>query len=163
MPDPETGVLLAAWWKRLVAAAVDVCLLGAFSYTVELIWFFSAARSMFRLQAGVEPHFPSAFFAGLGAVGGSTLVVMLLYYGFLVGSKKGQTVGMMVMGLAVRDAADGGPIGFWRAFARQLVAIGLMIVFEVPFIIDCLAPLWDRRRQAWHDHAVSCLVVDIRP
>jgi uncharacterized RDD family membrane protein YckC len=163
MPDPETGVALAAWWKRLVAAVIDTALLAIVGYLFEAIWFVTRLQSLMRFRPSVTQSFPTGLYTGVFAIWGSTLVITLLYYGLLVGSRRGQTVGMMIMGLAVQDARAGGPIGYWRAFARQLVAIGLTILFEVPFLIDCLAPLWDRRRQAWHDRAVGCLVIDLRP
>lgn len=86
-----------------------------------------------------------------------------IYYAAFNGSQRGQTLGKMALGIAVRDARTGGPIGFGRALGRYLMTIVFTLALVVPFVIDSLAPLWDRRRQAWHDKVVQSVVVDLRP
>jgi uncharacterized RDD family membrane protein YckC len=86
-----------------------------------------------------------------------------LYYGIMNGSKRGQTLGKMALGIAVRDARTGGPIGFWRGIGRYAITIVFYVVLVIPYIIDSLSPLWDSRRQAWHDHVVHSVVVERNP
>jgi hypothetical protein len=31
----------------------------------------------------------------------------------------------------------------------------------LPLLLDYLSPLWDQRRQAWHDKVVRSVVVDV--
>jgi uncharacterized RDD family membrane protein YckC len=69
----------------------------------------------------------------------------------------------MALNIAVRDAHTGGPIGFWRAVGRYLITCVFYIVLVIPYLIDNLSPLWDGRRQAWHDHVVRSVVVDKNP
>ena len=86
-----------------------------------------------------------------------------VYFAALNGSRRGQTVGKMALGIAVRDAQTGAPIGFWRALGRNLITVVFTIAFAIPYLLDSLAPLWDRRRQAWHDKVAHSVVVDLRP
>jgi uncharacterized RDD family membrane protein YckC len=87
----------------------------------------------------------------------------MLYYGIMNGSKRGQTLGKMAMGIAVRDARTGGPIGFWRGVGRFAISSLFDILLVVPYVIDNLSPLWANRRQTWHDKVVHSVVVDLRP
>ena len=86
-----------------------------------------------------------------------------IYYAAMNGSRRGQTVGKMALGIAVRDARTGGPIGFWRALGRNLITVVFEALFSIPYILDSLAPLWDARRQAWHDKVAHSVVVDLKP
>ena len=136
MGDVITGLPLAAWWKRFLAGVADFFILGIGNVLLSFIHLTSASRALFTLLMG------------------------LCYYGALAGSRRGQTVGMEFLGIAVRRSHDGAPLGFWRAAWRQFVAC-LMAALVLPFVLDCLAPLWDKRRRAWHDHLSSAIVVDI--
>lgn len=156
--DPVLGLLLAPWWKRLVGGIIDAVIIGVVGYIFGAIGLFGTAV----IQSNGFNQ-PAINVSPLFGAWGLAAVLTLLYYGLLVGSKRGQTVGMMAMSIAARDARTGGQLGFWRAVARQLVAMLLSLVFWVPFLIDCLAPLWDKRRQAWHDHASNCIVIDLKP
>ena len=37
------------------------------------------------------------------------------------------------------------------------------IFLVIPYVLDNLAPLWDKRRQAWHDKVAGSIVVDLKP
>ena len=86
-----------------------------------------------------------------------------LYYAIMNGSRRGQTVGKMALGIAVRDARNGEPIGFWRALGRYVITLVFSVALYVPYILDSLAPLWDGRRQAWHDKVAHSVVIDLKP
>lgn len=159
-PDPVLGVILAPWWKRLVAALIDGCLIWAVGYVIELIGMLGSTR-LITLGAGQTVGL--SVFAPILVAWAAVVAGSFLYYGLMVGSARGQTVGMMAMSIAARDAVTGGKLGFWWALWRQMIAFLFTVVFVIPFLIDCLSPLWDRRRQAWHDHASHCIVVDLKP
>ncbi|MFN2506641.1 MAG: RDD family protein, partial [Acidimicrobiales bacterium] len=99
-------------------------------------------------------------FGAFGASSAISLVIGLLYSGLLEGSARGQSVGKMALGIQVRDADSGGPIGFGKAVLRRLVYNLLFYALAIPGIINVLSPLWDARKQAWHDKAVNSLVVN---
>jgi uncharacterized RDD family membrane protein YckC len=90
-----------------------------------------------------------------------TIVAVVLYYAILNGGAKGQTVGKMLMRIQVRDIETGGPIGFGRGLGRQLILYVFAIACVIPLLLDYLSPLWDQKRQAWHDKLVRSVVVDV--
>ena len=72
-------------------------------------------------------------------------------------SRRGQTIGMMLYGIAVRDDAGGGQVSLGRATLRSVILVGAS-----SFFIDLLRPLWDKKRQSLHDKAARTVVVDVR-
>ena len=159
--DEVLRVPLAPWWKRLVAILIDGMIVGLSTLVVVLV--FAAA-----LGPSTTTNQPQQSSAGatLGALAGLWIVLAIpgaVYFGALNGSRRGQTVGKMALGIAVRDAQTGAPIGFWRAVGRNLITVVFSIALYIPYILDSLAPLWDRRRQAWHDKVAHSVVVDVRP
>jgi uncharacterized RDD family membrane protein YckC len=91
-----------------------------------------------------------------------SLLVALAYFAFLDGSRRGQTVGKMALGIAVRDVRTGAPVGAGRALVRRFLFFLTYLGFVFLFVLNALWPLWDPRRQALHDKPVSSCVVDIR-
>jgi uncharacterized RDD family membrane protein YckC len=89
-------------------------------------------------------------------------VVGVLYRVLLEGGARGQTVGKMVMAIAVKDPISGGSIGYGRAFVRWLVATVLWYAFTIPGVIDVLFPLWDSKKQTIHDKAANSIVVKVQ-
>ena len=87
------------------------------------------------------------------------IVVVLLYGGLLCGSVRGQTPGMMAVGVRAVDAQGGGPIGFGRAVGRAAFEYLLAIVFLLPWVVDMLFPLWDANRQTLHDKVTRTVVI----
>jgi uncharacterized RDD family membrane protein YckC len=90
------------------------------------------------------------------------VLLTLAYFGIFDGSERGQTLGKMALGIATRDINTGGPIGPGRAVLRRLVYTILFALLFIPGLINVLSPLWDQRRQAWHDKAVSSDVIKVR-
>lgn len=82
------------------------------------------------------------------------------YFTVCHGGRRGRTVGKAILGISVRDALTCGPIGHLTAFVRWLVGL-LFWVFVIPEILDGFSPLWNDRRQAWHDRAVGTVVVRV--
>ena len=136
-PELEGGAL-AEWWRRLGGAVVDMAVLWL------PLW--PLTRSMDRPARLVI-----------------SIVVGVLYFAILNGSAKGQTVGKMVWGTRVRDAATGGALGPAKAALRYLAPALLSIVtFGLIWFPDGLWPLWDNRRQALHDKLAGSAVVPAR-
>jgi uncharacterized RDD family membrane protein YckC len=46
---------------------------------------------------------------------------------------------------------------------RRFVFVALFSLFLLPGVANVLAPLMDRRRQAWHDKVASSIVVVVAP
>jgi uncharacterized RDD family membrane protein YckC len=98
-----------------------------------------------------------------------TAVLYVVYGTVLCGSKRGQTVGMMAVGVrAVREGSFG-VLGYGRALARAVVE-GVLRLIELLFVLlgviwllDMLFPLWDAKRQTLHDKVAGSVVVRLRP
>jgi uncharacterized RDD family membrane protein YckC len=92
------------------------------------------------------------------------VIVALLgiaYSTLLCGSARGQTVGMMAVGVrAVR--ADGHTVlGYGPALGRAVLEQVLRYTVIV-WILDMLFPLWDAKNQTLHDKASGSVVIRVR-
>ena len=157
-----SGPALAPWWKRFVAIIIDGCVLGAFYFIVLIV-----VGVIVSGQNGTTTT--SSTGPAQVALGVVVLVILAsipnaLYFGLMNGSRRGQTLGKMALSIAVRDAQTNERIGLARGIGRSLMVVvfGVAAAF-VPFIVDALSPLWDQKRQAWHDKVVGSVVVDLRP
>lgn len=153
------GQPLAEWWKRLVAAIIDGLIISIPAYIL---------MGVFSFGMKATPEFDPATGAIVGAgmiasMIGTGLVLFLLgiaYYVYFHGST-GQTLGKKAMKIKVVDEATGAVIGYGRAFLRWAVALGLTMLCYIPGIIDGLWPLFDKKRQSFHDKAVKSVVIDL--
>lgn len=162
--DPLTQRPLASWGRRVGAYLLDFLVVVIPTVIIQV---FVAAATSTRTYVAC-PTNPSLLcrqshssFLNFVLSELVVLVVPGIYFALMAGSRRGQTLGMMACSIAVRDDAKDESIGTGRAFVRWLVIWALWIVF-IPGIIDFLSPLWDSRRQAWHDHAAGSVVVDVR-
>ena len=166
--DPRVrvdGVLhlaLAPWWKRFLALLIDSMALGTAAF-IFLAIVGAVTRNSNASTTNNQPLGPGQAVVGFFVLFVLASIPFALYYGIMNGSSRGQTLGKMAMGIAVRDARTGGPIGFWRGVGRYAITVVFYAVFVIPYIIDNLSPLWDGRRQAWHDHVVHSVVVERNP
>ena len=150
-PPPTVYSPYAPWWRRAVAAVLDwlivavpVGVLGAVFGLVEVVR--DAGGDLARVDVSTR----------------MTLLVYAaacIYSGVMDGGPRGATVGKMALLIQVRDGTTGGPIGFARAFGRRFIFLILFELFFFPGVVNALWPLGDRRRQAWHDKAVTSVVV----
>jgi uncharacterized RDD family membrane protein YckC len=169
--DPVTGRPLADWWKRFVAYLLDGLILAVPTWILEITVFSIAIP--FSVQQGTCSQSPpfqqctqtfngGAFIGSFLGLAALVLALQGLYFVLMVGGRRGQTVGMMALGIAVRDAEADTSIGYGRAVVRYLVIFALALFCFIAQVIDFLSPLWDARRQAWHDHAARSVVTDLR-
>ena len=137
------GRPLAGWWQRVGALLLDSLIIGIPAYIVALV--------ITSHSAGGSSVLVTELVVGIGE---------LLYFAILDGNS--QSVGKRALGIAVRSEATGQPIGFGAALARWLIWVVLWWILYIPGLLDALSPLWDSKNQAWHDHAVGSLVVQVR-
>jgi uncharacterized RDD family membrane protein YckC len=148
-PLDALGRPLASWPKRFLALLVDFVLLS-----VLLSWFGHAVYpNLLSSSAAVYDKVPQS--QALSFLGVSFLV-WLGYLSLLGSSRRGQTLGMMLYGIAVRGL-DGGPVSVGRATIRSAI-----LILASSFLVDAFWPLWDPRRQALHDKPARTVVVDVR-
>jgi uncharacterized RDD family membrane protein YckC len=144
---------MAQWWQRVAAFALDAVVLAVPNTVIVSLVAGSAVSSGVITSTNIGPRVWEAI--------GVAAVVSLGYFSFLDGGRRGQTVGKMAVGIAVRDSQSGGPIGAGRALLRRFIFFATYFGL-ILFVINALSPLWDRRRQAWHDKIVHSCVVNIR-
>ncbi len=161
-PTDRFGRPLADWWQRLVAIIVDALILSVPKGIITSI--FVGATS----SGGV---FQSHWAASLVVIGIIFAIVDIGYFALLNGSEKGQTVGQMMLGIAVRDEPSGGAIGPERAGIRIVVLYPGVLLGWIPVIgpiaglyalVAALSPLWDNRRQGFHDKVAHTDVIKVR-
>ncbi|MGH9155660.1 MAG: RDD family protein [Acidimicrobiales bacterium] len=158
---PESGKVdsrgrpYASWIKRVGASLIDALVVGVPSAVING---YSGADIV-----AVDPVTSEISFNITGATVGSWALVVALslaYFAILEGGRSGQTVGKRALGIQVRDALSGEPIGIARALGRRVLANLLWYMLFIPGLLDVLWPLWDARRQTWHDKAVNSVVVE---
>ena len=150
----------ATWGRRVLALLLDAAVAGLGGLVIVL--------------AVTRPHAVPTSAGGLTLQwrAGRTFMASALlylayvaYFTFLGGSRRGQTVGAMATGIAVRDAGSQGQIGAARGLVRALV-VAAFVVPLLPvlaaWLLDVLWPLRDPARQALHDKLARSVVVDIR-
>jgi len=97
-----------------------------------------------------------------------TGVANLVYVTILCGGKRGQTVGMIAVGVRVVRDGTHDVVGYGRAFGRGLVEqvfrlLGsATIILGVIWLLDMLFPLWDKKRQTLHDKIARTVVIRVR-
>jgi uncharacterized RDD family membrane protein YckC len=143
------------WWKRVCAALIDVVTLSIPNGVVSSLLGGNALRT--DPNTGLDTFHPTAGYIAafiIGTVGG------LAYYVIMEGGPRAATVGKMAMHITVRDDSTWAPIGYGRALGRRVLGMALWWLLLIPGLLDVLCPLWDGRRQTWHDKAVHSVVVD---
>lgn len=133
---------LSGWWSRVGAHLVDQLALLALAVVAGLV------------VTGASGGGDAGWAVGLIVY----LIGSPVYYTVGHGSRSGQTWGKRMCGIAVRDAADSGRVGYGQAFWRWL---SMLILGLIPLagILNYLAPLWTRDNQAWHDKMARTIVV----
>ena len=69
--------------------------------------------------------------------------------------KTGQSVGKSALHLKLVDANTYQPVGAGKAFLRELLAG----IFNNACFLNLLWPLWDDKKQTWHDKVVTTYVI----
>lgn len=156
---------LAEWWKRLVAIIIDSIIIAIPSNILGALVFgglFAANRTRFDPTTG-QFEGRSGIAGILAAQGALILMSFILsaaYYIYLH-SSRGQTVGKMAMKIKVVDADTGVLIDYGRAAVRWIIPQALAwFTCGIGALLNGLWPLWDPRRQTWHDKAARTVVID---
>lgn len=163
-----TGPVLASYGRRLGGWIIDWLILGVVS-TIILLPFGGLfhTTNVYGVNGLSTSHSVSFHLSGWGFF---VSALLILGYGtVLCGSQRGQTVGMMAVGVrAVRDGTHD-RLGYPRAAIRAL-AESVLRSFELlsPFLIliwflDFLYPLWDKKRQTLHDKVGRSVVLRGEP
>jgi uncharacterized RDD family membrane protein YckC len=165
VPVDSQGRPLAEWWQRLLAVLIDSVMFSVLAWFLSLIVIGSSLRSDSFRHFGLKLWIVDLV-VGLGAIA---------YFAILGGSAKGQTVGQMALGIAVRDVNTGGAITPQRAAIRMVILYPWMVFIWIPVaggilsllgdiwsLICGLSPLWNDRRQGYHDVSQKTTVIKVR-
>lgn len=136
---PEGRTTHAPWHKRAAAFLIDViapvvCMLAVFE-----LW-----------DVLQRPGW------GLAAIA----AVYLALWAFLVWNsvfeqgRTGRTIGKSFVGIRVVDGADGRPLGWFRAFTRNVAHV----IDVVPLLLGWVWPIWSRRKQTFSDMLSGSIV-----
>jgi len=163
-----SGVVLAKWWKRVVAYLIDAIVLAIPLGIIAIIIIGNIHETCTVVTINGVASSPASctpIMSGWRLIAFSllSLVIVLTYFGILDGSTRGQTLGKRSLNIATRDASSGLPIGPIRAALRMFImyVLSLPLLLCIPGLLDVLWPLWDPRRQCWHDKVVGSVVVDL--
>jgi uncharacterized RDD family membrane protein YckC len=157
-PTDVTGRPLSSWGRRALAFLLDAVVVGLAGGVLSV----AVTRPELRGTGGGATviHWRSG---GLFVFVALLYLAYTAYFTFLTGSRRGQTVGSLVMGTAVRDAGGQGQIGAARGLARAMVMSTFIVPYLfIPWVLDMLWPLWDPGRQSIHDKLARSVVVDVR-
>jgi uncharacterized RDD family membrane protein YckC len=124
----------AGFWRRFAAKLIDWILLGIIDFILAAI-----------------------FKNAIGVYYALSLIVNWGYFTYMEGRPQGQTLGKMALGIRVYDFARGGPIGYGRAFIRQIA----QILSTIPIFLGYFWMLWDSEKQCWHDKIAGSVVVPV--
>ncbi len=134
MPNSSSGWYKATIWRRFFAVFIDGLIVGLGVFVLNLfIPQDSSAGSILQ---------PLATFAGW-------------IYAVLFIWKSGATPGKQMMGIKV-VRTDGKNLSLWQAFLREVIG---KFISGLVFMLGYLWVLWDKNRQAWHDHIAGTYVV----
>jgi uncharacterized RDD family membrane protein YckC len=95
-------------------------------------------------------------------------VAYLVYTTTMCGGARGQTVGMMAVGIRVVRDGSGEVLGYGRALGRSLVEVVFRtlvfftVILGIVWLLDMVFPLWDKKRQTLHDKVASTVVLRVR-
>lgn len=151
-PRALFGAPLSGWWPRVGAMVLDVLVLVVPVAVLEAVVLGAVGGN----NAGTAVTTAEGI-----AVPLVVLVVQGIYFSLLNGLGRGQTIGNMVAGIAVRDLRSGAVIGAGRGTLRWLVRY-LLYLFVIPGLLSDLWPLWDNQQQTWADKAANTVMVRVR-
>jgi len=150
-PYAQWGTRLGGYVIDLVGfAVVEGILAGALHRTRTLTLHMAMTRN------GVVHHNTISFLAVL-----ITAALAIVYSTVLCGGSRGQTVGMMAVGVRAVRADSGEVLGYGPALGRAVLEQVLRPTI-VGWVLDGLFPLWDPRRQTLHDKASGTVVIRVR-
>jgi uncharacterized RDD family membrane protein YckC len=169
-PPPRWGSgqdapVFATWGIRAGGYLIDFAIFAAITVVLVLLMRHSQTLQVhFTMKRGTDRHRSISLLPFI--ISG---VLYLVYGTVFCGSRRGQTVGMMAVGVrAVRDGTHE-RLGYPRAGIRAL-AESVLRSFELlsPFLIliwflDFLYPLWDKKRQTLHDKVGRSVVLRGQP
>ncbi|GAA3535034.1 hypothetical protein GCM10022234_34790 [Aeromicrobium panaciterrae] len=145
----------AGWWSRVGAYLLDGIIgfaIGVIPIGVGVVLAFKDAETdpITNTTTGVEPVGIVVMILGYVAIFAFQIWNVVFRQG-----RKGQTVGKSMVGIQVVRDDTGQFLGAGKAFLRWLMSA---ILGGLCFL-DYLWPLWDAKKQTWHDMIAGSVVI----
>ncbi|WBQ04620.1 RDD family protein [Kribbella sp. CA-293567] len=150
----SAGSELAGWGSRVGASLLDGLVSGVpvlIGYGI-FIGSVASQSSQDPYEQGVPPYAVIALVIGALASLGLWIWNRVIRQG-----NTGQSVGKSVLNLKLVDSSSFQPIGPGKAFLRDF----LRGIFDQACLLNSLWPLWDDKKQTWHDKVLSTYVVKV--
>ena len=166
-PTTPDGVPLASWGERLGARLLDGLIAGlvGLPFTGYFIYRYAQVSNRWSQQVsesatgGGRPDIfpPAEVWRWLAAMTLVSFLVSITYEATFL-RRNGATPGKRIVGIRVRQWRRDGELTYPVIARRVLSMQGVQML---PFIglLNVLWPLWDARKQAWHDKAAGTSVV----
>jgi uncharacterized RDD family membrane protein YckC len=144
--NPAKAVAYAGMGRRFAAWSIDFVIV--WGPVLVALGFAPDHDNVTSMVAGIVIVIPA-------------MAVLPTYYVLMHGSRRGQTVGKMALGIAVRDAITLGPIGYRRAFVRSYLTAAFWLFAYLPALADAAWILVSNKSQMLHDLAARSVVIEI--
>ncbi|MDO5699239.1 MAG: RDD family protein [Dermatophilus congolensis] len=172
----------SGWFRRVIAFLLDALVVGIISTPLAMptfsgvqstweAWLISLSNAISSgADASAWPAMPEPVVGAMATAALITTLVTVVYEVFLL-SKYGATLGMLALGIRVRQVGRSGPAN-WLIILRRTVikyvsnffnGVPVLGPLSTGFVIaSYLWPIWDTNRQALHDKFASTEVVRVR-
>ena len=153
-----TQLPLASFRRRAIAVTIDLLLVT--SSSVLVCWFALGFGAEFQtyLENPRNPVARAKFLEHRDDVRNVATIVYFGYAVFMLLSPWQATIGKRLLGLRVIDQKTRGRVSVLQAFNRAFV----FLISSFLGTLGCLAMLWSKTHQTWHDDAAKTFVIDAR-
>ncbi|WP_328333608.1 RDD family protein [Kribbella sp. NBC_00382] len=152
------GSELADWGSRVGAALLDGLVSGIPAGIAYAIFIANViANSDGDSYTTSSNEGPSAFAVILLILGILASIGLWVWNRVIRQGKTGQSVGKSVLKIKLVDATYFQPIGAGKSLLRDI----LRGIFDQACLLNSLWPLWDDKKQTWHDKVMSTYVVKV--
>lgn len=147
----------AGFWKRLMAAILDVLFVVVIGGPVSIILglLLGAATGTIAGMQDNNAFLPAFLSAVVFFIVGIFLLLRFLYFAIMESSSHQATFGKKLIGIKVTDMY-GRRISFWRAALRNLAKLLSSMVYYLGYLMIGFT----RKKQGLHDLIAGCLVVE---
>ena len=170
IPPPAYGgqpagpvVPYASWGSRVGAIVLDGLIGIAIAIVPAIIGVVilastSSVSSYDASEAYTAPYGGNPLGYLFLALGYIALFAWMIWNNGIRQGKTGQSLGKKVLGISVVRQDNGRFLGAGAGFLRWLVAQALGGIC----FINYLWPLWDQKKQTWHDKVLSSVVIRVK-
>ncbi|MBI5358116.1 RDD family protein [Candidatus Amesbacteria bacterium] len=131
-------VVYAGFWRRAAAVLLDSLILTVFNGLLGTIFTLGGDNML-----------------NIGQI--ITSFLSIVYYVYFIGNR-GQTLGKMIMKIKVIGLETQKPIGYLKAFLRDIIG---KILSGLVFGLGYLWSIRDKYKQTWHDKLAKSVVVRV--